>query len=48
MATYECRVCGITKNDTLLSKMTTPIKCKQSNSSATLSNHSWTKISNND
>lgn len=46
MATYKCRVCGITKNDTLLSKMATPKRCKQPNSSATLSDHSWTKISN--
>lgn len=48
MATYKCRTCGITKNDTLISKMSTPTKCKQANSSATLSHHSWTKISNND
>ncbi|SNR58421.1 hypothetical protein [Lutibacter flavus] len=46
MATYKCRVCGITKNDTLLSKMGTTTKCKQPNSSATLSSHSWVKISN--
>lgn len=48
MATYKCRTCGIIKNDTLLSKLSTPVKCKQANSSAALSHHSWTNISNED
>ena len=46
MATYKCNTCGITKNDTLISKMAVPPRCKQANSSATLSHHSWVKISN--
>lgn len=46
MSTYKCNVCGTKKNDTLISKMSTPNRCKQPNSSATLSNHSWVKISN--
>ncbi len=48
MATYQCRTCGITKNDTLISKMSTPTKCKPSNTSAILSHHSWSKIANED
>lgn len=46
MATYKCKVCGTTKNDTLISKMSVSKRCKQLNSSATLSDHSWNKISN--
>jgi len=46
MATYKCAVCGITKNDTLISQMATPKRCKHTNSSASLSYHQWRKISN--
>jgi hypothetical protein len=45
MATYECRICGITRNDSFISKIGTPKKCMQPNFKVKISSHSWKKIS---
>ena len=44
MATYECRICGITRNDSFISKIGTPKKCMQPNFKVKISSHSWKKM----
>ncbi|SHJ69986.1 hypothetical protein SAMN04487911_13120 [Arenibacter nanhaiticus] len=48
MATYKCVSCGLTRNDSLISKFTTPPMCVISHPTAAMTSHSWAKIANED
>ncbi|WP_417371196.1 hypothetical protein [Gelidibacter japonicus] len=48
MATYKCRKCGISKNDTLNSQLNTSITCTVLEDHSDVVFHAWEKTSEED
>ena len=48
MATYTCRQCGVTKNDTVNSQLNTSITCTALEEETEVVFHGWEKVSEED
>ena len=48
MATYKCKNCNTTKNDTLISQLSVSLACKDEAEDSTISFHPWEKVSEED
>jgi hypothetical protein len=45
MATYKCKICGISKDDTITSQLNTSVTCKTSENNVEVAFHDWEMVS---